>query len=127
MIVADTNVLIDFLAGQEPSASVIGRELERGNLRTTVISRFELLAGARTTRQKNAVRDLLRSVPALVLDVASCDEAAAVRSELEKAGTAIGMADSLIAGISLAARAPLLTGNVRHFTRVVELDVIEPE
>ena len=126
MIVADTDVLIDFLAGVEPSVSVVARELERGNLKTTVVSRFELLAGARTPRQGRAVRDLLGAIQALVLDVPSTDRAAAVRAELEEGGKAIGMADSLIAGIALVAGAPLLTRNLRHFKRVPELEVIEP-
>ncbi|MCH7825910.1 MAG: type II toxin-antitoxin system VapC family toxin [Acidobacteria bacterium] len=126
MIIADTDVLIDFLAGHEPSASAVGRELGRGNLRTTVISRFELLVGAHTARQKKVVRDLLGSVPALVVDAASSDKAASVRRDLERAGQSIGMADCLIAGVSLVAGAPLLTRNVGHFARVRELEVIEP-
>lgn len=127
MIIADTDVLIDFLAGHEPSASLVGRELGRNNLRTTVISRFELLVGAHTPKQQEAVRDLLGSVPVLVVDAASSDQAAAVHRELERAGQTIGMADCLIAGISLVAGAPLLTRNVRHFTKVRELEVIEPK
>jgi len=70
-IVADTDVLIDFLAGQEPGASRIALELEHGELKTTAVNRFELLAGARTARQQAAVRDLLEAVPALPLDAAS--------------------------------------------------------
>ena len=126
MIIADTDVLIDFLAGHEPSASLVGHELGRGNLRTTVISRFELLVGAHTTQQEEAVRNLLGSVPVLVVDAASSDKAASVHRELERAGQTIGMADCLIAGVSLVAGAPLLTRNVRHFTRIRELEVIEP-
>lgn len=126
MIIADTDVLIDFLAGHEPAASAVGHELGRGNLRTTVISRFELLVGALTAQQKKAVRDLLGSVPALVVDAASSDKAASVRRDLERAGQTIGMADCLIAGVSLVAGAPLLTRNVGHFARVRELEVIEP-
>jgi hypothetical protein len=35
MTLADTDVLIDFLAGREPAAERVGRELESGNLWTT--------------------------------------------------------------------------------------------
>lgn len=48
MTVADTDVLIDFLEGRSPAAERIALELDRGQPRTTVISRFELLAGAKT-------------------------------------------------------------------------------
>ncbi len=126
MIIADTDVLIDFLAGHEPSASLVGHELGRGNLRTTVISRFELLVGAHTAQQEEAVRDLLGALPVLVVDATSSDKAASVHRELERAGQTIGMADCLIAGVSLVAGAPLLTRNVGHFTRIHELEVIEP-
>lgn len=45
MIVADTDVLIDFLANRDPAASRIALELKSGRLSTTAVSRFELLAG----------------------------------------------------------------------------------
>ena len=47
MIVADSDVLIDFLEGRAPAASRVALELDRGHLRTTVITRFELLRGRR--------------------------------------------------------------------------------
>jgi predicted nucleic acid-binding protein len=117
-IVADTDVLIDYLAGQEPAASRIALELEHGQLKTTAVNRFELLAGARTERQRSAVHELLDAVPSLPLDAQAADRAAAVRRELEARGAAIGMGDSLIAGIVLAANGILLTRNVQHFERV---------
>jgi predicted nucleic acid-binding protein len=67
-IVADTDVLIDFLAAREPSASRVGLELEHGSLKTTAVTRFELLAGARTARQQALVRELLDAIPAVPLD-----------------------------------------------------------
>jgi hypothetical protein len=51
MIVADSAVLIDFLEGRGPAANRVALELDRGQLRTTVITRFELLAGAKTARE----------------------------------------------------------------------------
>ena len=121
MIVADTDVLIDFLAGAEPMAAVVANELERGQMCTTAISRFELLAGAISKRQQVAVNRLLAALPTLPLDEPAADRAAQVRRELETAGTAIGMADSLIAGIVLTRRSTLLTSNRRHFDRVAGL------
>jgi tRNA(fMet)-specific endonuclease VapC len=98
-------------------------ELERGQLRTTVISRFELLAGARSARQQKLIEQLLLAVPPLLLDVAAADRAAQVRRALEKEGRAIGMGDSLIAGIVLANRGILLTRNRAHFERVPGLSL----
>ena len=117
MIIADTDVLIDFLHGQNPSADRVALEMTAG-LRTTVITRFELLSGARSTRQQNLAKELLSVVPALVLDEDSADRAAGLRRGLEESGNAIGMADSLIAGIVLRHGGVLLTRNRKHFERV---------
>ena len=121
MTVADTDVLIDFLAGAEPAAEWVATELERGSLLTTVITRFELLSGARNSRQENSIRQLLAAVPALELGDEAADKAAEVRRRLDRSGASIGMADSLIAGIVLVHSAVLLTRNRRHFERVAEL------
>ena len=121
MTVADTDVLIDFLGGHNPAADRIAFELERGQLTTTAVTRFEMLAGARSARQERLVRDLLAALPTLPLDDAAADAAARVRRTLEKSGASIGMGDSLIAGIVLAHDGVLLTRNRRHFDRVADL------
>ena len=121
MTVADTDVLIDFLADAEPAAEWVASELERGSLLTTVITRFELLSGARNSRQEKSIRQLLAAVPALELGDEAADKAAEVRRSLDRSGASIGMADSLIAGIVLVHRGVLLTRNRRHFERVPEL------
>ncbi len=118
MMIADTDVLIDFLEGRPPAAERLALELERGQLRTTVISRFELLAGVRTDPQQRAVGELLAALPSLPLDEAAADRAAELRRGLEPDGVGIGMADSLIAGIVLVHDGILLTRNRRHFERV---------
>jgi tRNA(fMet)-specific endonuclease VapC len=125
VIVADTDVLIDYLSGHEPLASfVVSAVAAEETLATTVVSRFELLAGARTARQERAIRELLEGLSTLVLDAEAADYAARVRRDLELAGSSIGMADSLIAGITLAHGGRLLTRNRRHFQRVEGLALV---
>ena len=119
MMVADTDVLIDFLEGRAPAANRIALELDRGQLRTTVITRFELLAGAKTARQLKFIEELLAALPCLPLDEPGTDAAAEIRRGLERGCVGIGMADSLIAGIVVAHHGGvLLTRNRRHFERV---------
>ena len=118
MMVADTDVLIDFRENRAPAANRIALELDRGQLRTTVITRFELLAGAKTPRQLKLVGELLAALPCLPLDEPGADAAAEIRRTLERDGAGIGMADSLIAGIVVVHRGVLLTRNRRHFERV---------
>ena len=121
MMIADTDVLIDFLQGDEPASERIALELDHGQLATTAITRFELLAGARTARQQTIIGQLLAALPCLPLDAHSADRAAEVRRALERQGLSIGMGDSLIVGIVLAHRGVLLTRNRRHFERVPSL------
>jgi tRNA(fMet)-specific endonuclease VapC len=127
MIVADTDVLIDFLRGKG-AASRIRLELQHG-LSTTAVSAFELLAGAHGNRQKNAVETLLEAMEVLPLSRAEAQAAAEVRRSLEVDGEGIGMGDSLIAGIVLHRNRTLLTRNRKHFERVkgLRLDTLTPE
>lgn len=127
MIVADTDVLIDFLANGGETAEAVAQNLARGSLATTVVTRFELLAGARGMRAERGLRRLLDALPLLVLDREAADRAAGVRRALERQGESIGMADSLIAGIVLASGGELLTRNRRHFERVPGLRLVRVE
>lgn len=125
MIVADSDVLIDFLTDRGPGAGRVAALLAVGSLATTAVARFELLCGVRDEREERRVRDLLAALPVLPLDGAAADAAARVRRELRSRGEDVGMADSLIAGIALAAGAELLTRNQRHFSRVPSLRLVE--
>jgi predicted nucleic acid-binding protein len=125
MIIADTDVLIDYLEGRNPGAEAVFQALRRDQLQTTTINYFELLAGARRRRQQESVLALLESIQVLPLDVDAARRAAGVRRQLERSGIGIGMGDSLIAGIALARGASLLTRNKRHFERVLGLPLAE--
>ncbi|MBI5486273.1 MAG: type II toxin-antitoxin system VapC family toxin [Deltaproteobacteria bacterium] len=121
MIVADTDVLIDYLHGEGPQAERIAFELEHG-LRTTVVTAFELWAGAiGSAKRERAVDTLLGALTILPLDAEDARSAATVRRELGRSGRSIGMADSLIAGICVRHRAILITRNQAHFGRIPNL------
>lgn len=120
MTIADTDVLIDYLAGKG-EADAVERLLRRGGLRTTVISRFELLAGAKNAKQLAGLVQLLAAIPSVELDDAAADTASEIHKSLERSGNTIGMADSLIAGIVVANGGSLLTRNRRHFERIASL------
>jgi tRNA(fMet)-specific endonuclease VapC len=117
MTIADTDVLIDYLAGKG-EADTVERLLRRGAIRTTVVNRFELLAGARNAKQLARLVQLLGGAPSLMLDDEAVDVASEIRRYLEESGTAIGMADCMIAGIVISNGGTLLTRNRRHFERV---------
>ena len=92
--------------------------LSRGALRTTVISRFELVSSAKNVKQLARLVQLVGAVPSLALDNAAADAASEIRRSLGRSGEPIGMADSLITGIVVSSGGTLLTRNRRHFERV---------
>lgn len=121
MIVADTDVLIDFLRGDGPVADRISLEIERG-LSTTAVTAFELWAGATgSQRREIAVSVLLAAMKVLPLDPRSARVAADIRGDLQSQGRTMGMADALIAGICVEQGAILLTRNRRHFEGIERL------
>ena len=118
MIIADTDVLIDFLRDRGPMADRIALELTSSSFVTTVITEFELRSGIRSRREAKMVEALLGALDVFSLDPPAARRASEVRRALESEGQAIGMADSLIAGICLERDGILLTRNVKHFSRV---------
>lgn len=118
VIVADSDVLIDFLRGAEPMASRVEVELGVGALGTTVVNAFELWAGAHSSRQRRAVEELLAATEILPLDPDSAKAGAEIHRELRGRGITIGMADCLVAGICVTARRILLSRNTKHFREV---------
>ena len=124
MILADTDVLIDYLAGTHPIADQVKSYIESDSLQTTAVSCFELLSGTGENRRGDEVRRLLAAIPVLALDREGATQAAIVRQQLSSDGFSIGMGDSLIAGIALANDLPLFTRNLKHFENVRNLDLI---
>jgi len=123
MIIADTDVLIDFLRGRGPGAKRVALELETRSFATTAISAFERRSGARTANQRRAIDALLDAMTILPFGSEDAQIAADFRRRLEDEGQAIGMADYMIAAVCVANDGVLLTRNKKHFERVHELKV----
>jgi tRNA(fMet)-specific endonuclease VapC len=117
MFIADTDVLIDFLRGTG-QADRIALEIGTGRLCTTAITAFELWAGSKTPQEVATVESLLQALTILPLDVLRARRAGELRRDLEKEGRSIGMANSLIAGITVERDAILITRNRKHYERV---------
>ena len=118
MMIADSDVLIDFLRGRGDWARRIAIELESRSFATTAITAFEIRSGARTSRQKKAVDTLLDAMTILPFGPEEARVAAEIRQQVEGRGQPIGMADYMIAAVCIAAGGVLLTRNRKHFERV---------
>jgi tRNA(fMet)-specific endonuclease VapC len=121
MIVADSDVLIDFLRGKGHFARRVELELQSRWFATTAITAFELRSGARTPRQKSAVEALLDAMTVLPFGAEEARIAAEIRQDVESRGRPIGMADYMIAAVCIATDSVLLTRNRKHFERVRDL------
>jgi tRNA(fMet)-specific endonuclease VapC len=94
--------------------------------RVTSVSAFELALGRDYARNPAPV-DALLSTTCLVLTRRAALRGGDVLRGLRTVGAGIEIRDAMQAGICLEARAPLVTRNVRHFTRVPGLEVVEPQ
>lgn len=121
MIVADTDVLIDFLRGRGTAAKRVARELETRSFATTAITAFELRSGARTVNQRRSIDALLGAMTVLSFGPEEAQVAADLRQRLEAEGQTIGMADYMIAAVCVGNGGVLLTRNRKHFERIQEL------
>lgn len=127
MIALDTNVL-SALMRAEPDATVVewldGQAAE--SVWTTAVTVFEirtgidLLAPSRRRRRLETAfeRLLAEDLDGRVLsfDAAAADAAGTLAARQQQAGRSVEIRDAQIAGIALARRATLATGNIRHFT-----------
>jgi tRNA(fMet)-specific endonuclease VapC len=121
VIVADTDVFLDFLEGEGAHGRVAGL-LQAGRLATTAVTVFEIWRGLESDADRDLARRALRGVRVYAVTDAAAKRAADVHQRLS--ATPIGERDTLIAGVCLAVGRPLLTANVRHFKRVLGLEVV---
>jgi tRNA(fMet)-specific endonuclease VapC len=124
LILADTDVLIDYLNDISPMSDLVRKQIASDNLQTTAISCFELLSGAGMGRRGSAARALVESLTSLSLNREAASRAADLSVELASRGITVPMADSLIAGIALSNDLPLLTRNQKHFGLVEGLRLV---
>ncbi len=94
---------------------------------TTWITACELAFGAAKSRspKKNQtlVSEFLATLPVFGLDWPAAERFGQIKSVLERAGSILADADLMIAAISLARGASLVTGNRKHYARIEGLRI----
>lgn len=122
-VVVDTDLVIDFLRGAGGGVGLVRELIGDGRFRVTAITAFELRLGADfLPRGTETIR--LLSTRTIPFDLQSALVAGQVFSTLKSAGTTVGMANCLLAGICLRHDLPLATRNTRHFERVAGLQLV---
>ena len=123
MRILDTDVCVGILRGNERVIS--RREKTLDDVGTTWISAAELYYGAAKSKtadeNREAVRVFLGTLPVFGLDAIAAERFGTLKAKLERRGEGLADADLLIASVSLARGAILVTGNVRHYDRIADL------
>lgn len=122
----DTNILIDYLKGREPGANSLERALSEHRCAITAITHYELLYGMARARHSIGEEQLMEVFSVLPFDENASSIAAALHADLIRRNQDIGVKDVLIAAICLNCKLPLLTANLKHFSRVAGLSIISP-
>lgn len=123
----DTDICVELLRGRAPGVLRRMRRYEIEAIAISSITLAELWHGAAKSSRPDMHRGLLMDF-CMPLAVADFDSAAAVaygqvRFDLERRGLPIGPMDTLIASHALALDVPLITMNLREFSRVEGLCV----
>ena len=127
----DTDTCISLLDGREPvkQQNILRRldKLQQLDIALSSISVSELVFGAENGLHRKAnlqaLEIFLLDFQVLPFDFAAAREAGAVRAALEKAGSRIGVMDTLIAAHAKAMGLTVVTNNVAHFRKVKGLKV----
>ena len=98
-----------------------------GSLAVSAVTRAELVFGLEKRGNPpalaRAVHGFLDRLAVLPWDTAAADHFAQLRARLERAGTPIGIFDTMIAGHALSLAATLVSNNSKHFQKVKGLKV----
>jgi tRNA(fMet)-specific endonuclease VapC len=121
IVIADTDVVIDFFSGAEPVSATVSELIRHDNLALTSITLFELYAGIVGKKRLKQIGDLISVIPVFPLDKKEAETAATIYNQLKQTGNLIGNQDILIAGICITHDLPLITRNRNHFSRIKQL------
>ena len=125
----DTNILSELLK-KRPSPHLVDRLRSRQprSLCTSCICVMELRFGAALRGDadifwEKITEEILSKVTILPLESREAATAGSLLDSFQKAGQMIGTEDILIASTALEQGCVMVTGNVRHFSRVKDLRV----
>lgn len=127
LIIADTDVIIDFFADVPLYAQVVSELIENNKLAITSISVYELFAGITGSKRLKQIETFIENVYVFPLDIIEARIASKIYTELKAQGKLIGNQDILIAGICIANYLPLLTRNMTHFELIKKLKLVSPD
>ena len=125
----NTNIVIDFLRGKKSIVEKIGRILPQGRIGISAISLAELYHGVyKSSRPKYNLEKVDEFISVPEISVVNLDKQIArhygkMLAELESRGVKLAEVDILIAATAGKIGLTILTGDKKHFARLVEFGV----
>ena len=124
--VLDTDIFSELLKRRDQTVVESGRRYveQFGRFTLTTITIMEIVAGLRRAEQHGRIEPLTRAISqheVLSLSQTNAVLAGQIYADLEARGQRIGVADTIIAAIAVGGRLELVTGNTKHYLRIVEL------
>jgi len=129
----DTSFLVDLLreakrGGTGPAHRLLDQLPADGSMTASVFVLCELEVGVRlaaqSTKEKQAVARLQRGLRVMYPDSSFPEYYAAIFASLERGGARVGVMDVAIAALAVQEKAPLVTGNAKHFSRIPGLELV---
>jgi len=121
LVIADTDVIIDFLSGKGLFATQLSDLIRLDHLAISSITVLELYAGVTGKRRIEQIDRLVSLVPVFSFALPEAIISAQIYSALRQSGVLIGNQDICIAGICISRSLPLLTLSTEHFSRIQNL------
>lgn len=125
MVCIDTDIIIQYLKGDEKADKKINELIDKEELITTSINVFELYKGGgrASSEELDIISNFLTNFKILDFDSESSKKSAEIFNELKKQGKEVDPLDLMIASIAITKNQKLLTGNTKHFNRIPDLEL----
>ncbi len=124
----DTNICIYAIKHKPEKVFLKLQETDPEDVCISSITYAELVHGveksASVERNRVALSLLLSNIEIKDFDVKAADEYGKIRADLEKKGTPIGPLDMMIAGHAKSLGLAVVTNNVKEFSRVNGIEVV---
>ena len=124
----DTDILSEFLKGNADVVSKVEEQIQLfGFINLSIITFYEVMNGLlyKDSKRKLPIfEEFISYNKILPISVDVAKVSASISAELRKNRMEIGHFDTLIAGTAIVNNLQLVTNNVRHFSRIQNLQIV---
>jgi predicted nucleic acid-binding protein len=118
MPIFDTNIVIDYLRGEDDAKEIIRKHSKANDISITSMTCYELVKGLRGPKEEELLDVLFSRVKIYVLDLKAARFAGNLQKSLQSSGSQLSEGDVLIMGMVLANGETLVTRDRKGFGRL---------